>query len=119
MHGGSWGSSVLARNGYNLTAVKILLKWGYDPSVHNSYALSEAAGYGSPEVLQLLIDDPRIDPRKQEGALLNAAASGRVDNMRVLLANERTREVIEKESIWERRSRLQLRTTRSKQLSSC
>lgn len=99
-------AATLSRNGYNVTAVKLLLSMGFDPSIDRSYALTGAAAYGSPEVLQILLNDKRVDPAQQEDAFGEAAGNGRLDNMRFLLSNERTRTVIDDESLWESAFRL-------------
>lgn len=91
-------TDILALNGYNYIAMKWLLDAGkYDPSVEDSDALQGAAGIGTPETVQLLLSDSRIDPLVGDTesvigarwAIVRAAVDGRVDNIEVLLADDR------------------------------
>lgn len=91
--------TTLELNDYNPIAVKLLLKWGYDPSVDRSYSLLAASAYATSEILQLLIDDERIHPEDRNYWFEWAAGNGRVDNTKVLLQNKKTREVIDEDEV--------------------
>lgn len=89
------GLEVLRKNGYNTLAIRYLLTQ-FNPSVRNSALLSEAARYGSPELIRLLLADPRITlpagaPVESEPwiALWQAARRGSIPVIQALLEDSR------------------------------
>lgn len=87
-------SKPLQENGCNFLAIKWLLNASFDPSVDESYSLRIAAEYGSPQALELLLNDKRVDPciEDAEGwswVLSRAAAGERIENMKILLLDQR------------------------------
>lgn len=74
----------------NVDAVRILLRYGADPTVASSAALRCAAAEGHIAVVQLLLTETACDPGAfASEALYLAAFGGHVETLRVLAADPR------------------------------
>lgn len=78
---------MLKKNGYNHLAVGWLLEKGYNPSNYQSRVLSDAATVARPETLKLLLADKRF--LSLETAVESAIKYGRLDNLQLLMADQR------------------------------
>ncbi|CAH6421279.1 Hypothetical protein POVR2_LOCUS331 [uncultured virus] len=73
---------VLSLNGYNITAIKLLLEWGYRP---NESTLVYVASYGTLEALLLLLGEEEISYSTLSQLVENSASEGNEDVLKYLL----------------------------------
>ena len=63
---------------------------GYDPSAYENWAIRLAADHGHPEVVKVLLADPRVDPSAGDNyAIRLASENGHLDVVKALLADKR------------------------------
>ena len=84
--------TVLDLNEYNLVAVKLLLEWGYIPTRRS---MTDAAEYGSLQVLQLLLEDKEMDSDMLSDLMNAAASTGKLDMLQFLLTDTRTQHALD------------------------
>jgi ankyrin repeat protein len=74
----------------NIDLVKKYIREGFDPSHVDNEAISIASEEGHVEILQLLLDDPRVNPNAQYNTPIYIAAYyGRTECVRSLLLDGR------------------------------
>ena len=63
---------------------------GYDPSAYENWAIRLAADHGHPEVVKVLLADPRVDPSAANNfAIRSASQNGHLEVVKALLADKR------------------------------
>jgi ankyrin repeat protein len=76
----------------HIDVVRILMNKNVDPTMFNNrgYPVSIAAYKGYPEILKILLKDPRIDPTVDDnGLILVAAEDGNIEIVKLLLKDPR------------------------------
>lgn len=71
----------------DLDTVKELLKNGADPSCYNNYSIKIASCNGHTEIVELLLQDARVDPSNE--SIIRACIAGNVDVVKLLLDDSR------------------------------
>lgn len=74
----------------HLERVKELLKNGVDPSINNNWAITTACAYGHANIVEMLLQDERVNPADQNNtAIRSASYFGNANIVKLLLLNGR------------------------------
>src|SRR3989304_3571773 len=77
------------KNG-DITRVRQLIVAGVDPVANDNYVIRWASHYGYLEVVQLLLQDPRVNPAANDNqAIRIASQNGHLEVVRLLLQDPR------------------------------